>query len=165
MKKSDKSYAELSDTEIMKTISFTKGFSTSLMRLTNIDRLQWVHRVALAQIGIDSDVYYYKTKPKAKNDENNSENESENKSEKSDTNSTQNINGKSDSKIENKSENCDKKDIEFDDLKCETFRSYNGKVYTNEELVQIMQNALSLGNEEIIGKASLSFEVFLCFDK
>merc|ERR1712154_78689 len=61
LKKSDaKCYGQMEDGEIAKNISIAKGFSTTPMRLSNINRVQWVHRVALQQIGVDPDAFFYK---------------------------------------------------------------------------------------------------------
>merc|ERR1712087_903069 len=74
LKKSDpKQYGDKDEDEITKNISIAKGFSTSPMRLSNINRVQWVHRAALHQIGVDPDSYFYQLEPDADETEESSE--------------------------------------------------------------------------------------------
>eukprot|EP01084_Bolivina_argentea_P076032 137772_1 len=49
--------------EIAENISIAKGFACTPMNVgTNINRLAWIHRKALNEIGIDPDEYFYKLK-------------------------------------------------------------------------------------------------------
>merc|ERR1712154_286168 len=132
----DKNHGNKTEEEIAKNISIAKGFSTSPMRLNNINRVQWVHRAALHQIGIDPDSYFYKlSQPKIAENDENKKNEKEKE------------------EIIKKKENDEKSEEKSDDkLEDGFYRSFNGRIYSENELLNVMQTALCSENDDIIGR-------------
>eukprot|EP00484_Ammonia_sp_Unknown_P013089 CAMPEP_0197078160 /NCGR_PEP_ID=MMETSP1384-20130603/212981_1 /TAXON_ID=29189 /ORGANISM="Ammonia sp." /LENGTH=869 /DNA_ID=CAMNT_0042517025 /DNA_START=1 /DNA_END=2611 /DNA_ORIENTATION=+ len=150
-KSNDQKYHAMTEDEIVKNVSITKGFSATPMTSANITRVHWPHRNALYNVGVDPDRYLYKLDqveiretPKSPETETESEKTDGNEQNKENKAETNVVVDTMEQKIPENAEE------EKKDEQAASTQSYSGKQYTDEQLLEVMQNALAAENEEVL---------------